>query len=75
MKRMAALRLAKDIEAYHNQGEVANARGFNLGKKPSILKVETDGLSSEMFMFSPEWQKVQGASKISDMDLLAQIGA
>ena len=55
MKRMAALRLAKDIEAYHNQGEVANTRGFNLGKKPSILKVETDGLSSELFMFSPEW--------------------
>ena len=44
-KRLAGLRMAKDIRAYHSQGQVANADGFNLGRKPSILKVETDNLS------------------------------
>ena len=43
-------------------------------KKPSILSIETDMLNQTMLLFSPEWQKVQGASKESDEELLMQIG-
>ena len=72
-KRLAALRLAKNVSAYHNQGSFANRDGFNVGKTPSILKIPTDGLSSRLFMFSPEWQKMQGVSKLSDDELLLEI--
>ena len=45
LKRVAAKRLARNVAAYHNQGRVASVDGFNLTKKPSILKVETNGLT------------------------------
>ena len=44
-RRLAGLRLAKNIEAYHNQGKEANEDGFNLSVTPSIIKIDTDGLS------------------------------
>lgn len=44
-KRTAALRNAKMISAYHNQGKVANKDGFKLTGIPSIIQIETDGLS------------------------------
>ena len=43
-------------------------------RKPSILRIETDMLNQTMLLFSPEWQKVQGASKASDEELLMEIG-
>ena len=73
-KRLEGLRLAKDIQAYNNQGKVANVSGFDMPRKPSILSIETDMLNQTMLLFSPEWQKVQGAARISDAELLMEIG-
>lgn len=47
--------------------------GFQLGAKPAILKVETDNLSQTMYMFSPEWQRVQGASMLTDAELRMEL--
>lgn len=69
------MRLAKDIQAYHSQGSLANADGFNLGKKGSILQVEMDGLSQRMLIYGPSWRQVKGASKISDDELLLEMDA
>lgn len=44
-KRAAALRNAKMISAYHNQGKVASKEGFTFSGTPSIIQIETDGLS------------------------------
>lgn len=74
-KRLIALRLAKNIQTFNNQGVVANVDGFQLGSKPAILKVETDNLSQMMYMFSPEWQRVQGSSKLSDAELRLELDA
>lgn len=44
--------------------------GFKIGKQPSILSVDTDGIVQYMYMFSPEWSKVHGTSKMSDHELV-----
>jgi len=72
-RRLVSLRMAKDLEAYHNQGKEANPDGFNMTGKPSIMKISTDALRQNLYMFSPEWQKAQGASGMSDMDLMAEL--
>jgi uncharacterized protein (DUF4415 family) len=74
-KRLASLRLAKDVMAFHRQGRVANADGFKVGRGASILKINTDHLSQNLYMFSPDWQRVKGASKLSDDQLLLEIDA
>lgn len=73
-KRMASMRLAKDIEAYQNQGKEASPTGFKLGKKPSLLSIPLDGLEQDLYLFSPEWQRIQGASKLSDDEILGLLG-
>lgn len=74
-KRLAGLRLANDIQAYNNQGQAASPEGFKIGKTPTLLNVPLTGLSKVMYLFSPDWVKVQGASKVSDEELMAQITA
>ena len=54
-KRRAALVLAHNIGAFHNQGKAASVEGFKMGKTPSIIKIETDDLQHNMYMYSPEW--------------------
>lgn len=73
-QRLVGLRMAKDIEAYHHQGKLADAAAFKIGGSPSTLMVETDGLDQRLLLFSPEWQKINGSATISDDDLLAELG-
>lgn len=72
-KRIAALRVGKDIQAFNSQGQSANVDGFKLGAEPSILNVETDGLSQRMLLFSPQWFQVQGASGLTDDQLALEL--
>lgn len=72
-KRLASMRLAADIDAYNNQGEEASADGFKLGAEPHILQIPLNGISTRMLMFSPEWDKVQGASKKSDKEFMLDL--
>ena len=72
-KRLAAMRNAKMISAYQNQGEVANKEGFKFSGSPSIIKIETDGLSQTLYMFSPEWQKYYNAVQLNDDELMLAI--
>ena len=65
-QQVAGLRLQQDIEEYHSQGTKVNEMGFKIGKQPSILSVDTDGIVQYMYMFSPEWSRVHGTSKMSD---------
>ena len=74
MRRLASLRLAKDIAAYHSQGKRANVDGFNVGGTGSTLMVETD-LSQRMLVFGPSWRQVKGVSNISDDDLMLEVDA
>lgn len=54
-KRAAALRNAKMISAYHNQGKQASKEGFRFTGTPSIIQIQTDQLKKTLYMFSPEW--------------------
>lgn len=72
-KRLAALRNAKMISAYHNQGKVANKEGFKFTGNPSIIQIETDGLSQTLYMFSPEWQKYYHAVELNEDELMLAI--
>ena len=72
-KRMAAMRNAKMISAYHNQGKVANKEGFKFTGTPSIIQIETDGLSQTLYMFSPEWRKYNNAVVLNEDELLLAI--
>lgn len=65
-KRLAGRRLVNDVTAYHSQGKEANVDGFTIGKQPSILKINTDSLNQIVYMFSPEWERMNGAAKLSD---------
>lgn len=44
-RRMAGLRLAKNLEAFHNQGVEASTEGFELSKNASILRIDTESLT------------------------------
>ena len=72
-KRAASLRNAKMISAYHNQGKVASKEGFKLSGTPSIIQIETDGLSQTLYMFSPEWRQYYNATEISEDDIMLAI--
>lgn len=72
-KRAAALRNAKMISAFHNQGKVANKEGFKMTGTPSILQIETDGLSQTLYMFSPEWRKYYNATELDEDQILLAI--
>ena len=54
-RRVAGLRAVRDIQAYHRMGKNANADGFHVGKGASILNINTDHLSQNLYMFSPDW--------------------
>ena len=72
-KRAAALRNAKMISAFHNQGKVANKEGFKFTGTPSIIQIETDGLSQTLYMFSPEWQKYYNAAPLNEDEIMLAI--
>ena len=72
-KRTAALRNAKMISAYHNQGKVASQEGFKFTGTPSILQIQTDGLGKTLYMFSPEWRKYNNAVVLNDDEILLAI--
>ena len=72
-KRAAALRNAKMISAFHNQGKVANKEGFKFTGTPSIIQIETDGLSQTLYMFSPEWRKYYNAVELNEDELMLAI--
>ena len=74
-KRLLSLKMAKDIQAYHNQGQVVDKSGFKLAKTPSILKVETENLNQTIYMFSPEWQEMMGTAEIVDEKLFQILDA
>lgn len=73
-KRLAAMRLASDIDAYNNQGVEASDTGFKIGEQPTILKIPLEGLTQKMLMFSPDWHRVQGASGKSDEEFMQDLG-
>ena len=72
-KRAAALRNAKMISAFHNQGKVANKEGFTFSGTPSIIQIETDTLSQKLYMFSPEWRKYYNATPLNEDEILLEI--
>ena len=72
-KRAAALRTAKLVSSYHNQGKVANKEGFKFSGTPSIIQINADGLSQTLYMFSPEWRKYYNATELNDDDILLAI--
>ena len=37
------------------------------------MKINTDGLKQIVYMFSPEWRRMRGMSKISDDELLLEL--
>ena len=72
-KRKEVLRQVKDIEAYENQGKNASEYGFKVTGTPSILNIPTESIRKYVYMFSPEWQRMQGASKLTDEQLLLEL--
>lgn len=72
-KRAAALRNAKLISAYHNQGKQASKEGFNFTGTPSIIQIHTDGLSQTLYMFSPEWRKYNNATILNEDEIMLAI--
>ena len=60
--------------AYNRAGKNVNVEGFKLGKTGTILSVPTDNLNSVLYMFSPDWQRMRGASKFTDDQLLDALG-
>ena len=72
-RRAAALRNAKMVSAYHNQGKVANKDGFNFTGTPSIIQIKTDELSQTLYMFSPEWRKYNNATVLNEDEILLAI--
>ena len=71
-KRMATIRLAKDIQAFHNQGKEAGIDGFVIGGSPSTIKIPMK-LTQDMLLYGPSWRQVNGASNISDDEILLQM--
>ena len=70
---MAGLKLAANIKTYNSMGVEASNDGFSLGRKPTLIQIKANELSNTMYMFSPEWQKVQGAWKGRESELLLTI--
>ena len=69
MKRSAALRNAKLVAAYHNQGKEASEEGFTYKGTPSILQIAAEGLSKTLYMFSPEWQTMNNAVELNEDEI------
>lgn len=73
-KRSSALRLSKMVSAYHNQGKKAEL-GFNVGERPTILQVATNGLQKDLYMFSPEWVEMNKSVVINEDELALELNA
>ena len=63
------------VSAYHNQGKEANVDGFKIGRRPTILKVNTDNLSQDLYMFSPEWMKMNSVVLIDEDEIALKLNA
>ena len=75
--KIAALRSATAIDAYSRDGKQLTGRDEEFvfmdtlkeGGKPSIYKVETSGLSKDVFLFSDEWERMVEAYPVSESAL------
>ena len=47
--------------------------GFKFSGSIPILSLSADGLEKNVYMFSPEWQRLYGASTLSDADVMRML--
>ena len=59
-----------DVDAWRKDGKKADqAANFKIGKTPTVWNVDFEGLHRQVFMFSPEWDIINGRSGVTDDQL------